>query len=125
MALCHQKGQAMKKMLIASALLLAMSTAWATSKDDVSFAQRQCQQRNNPDKCAIYREIARAYQQERRDTLEYHAATKARRPMAGANYSRNETNIYNGSVNGAYRWNSWRKQYCYHNRNGSVQRCVN
>ena len=115
----------MKKMLIASVLLLAMSTAWATSKDDVSFAQRQCQQRNDPDKCATYREIARAYQQERRDTLEYHAATKARRPMAGANYSRNETNVYYGNGNGAYRWNSGRKQYCYHNSNGSVQRCVN
>ncbi len=124
MALCHQKGQAMKKMLIASVLLLAMSTAWATSKDDVSFAQRQCQQRNDPDKCATYRAVAKAYQREQRDALEHDAAVKANQPMAGANYTDIETNVYMGDGKGGYRWNSNRNQYCYHNSNGSVNRCV-
>ena len=94
----------MKKYLWASVLLLTMTASWATTKDDVNFAQRQCQQR---------------------DALEHDAAVKAKQPMAGANYTDIETNVYYGDGKGAYRWNSGRKQYCYHNSNGSVQRCVN
>ena len=115
----------MKKYLWASVLLLTMTASWATTKDDVNFAQRQCQQRNDPDKCATYRAVAKAYQREQRDALEHDAAVKAKQPMAGANYTDIETNVYYGDGKGAYRWNAGRKQYCYHNSNGSVQRCVN
>ena len=114
----------MKLLLCVSALLFVMPAAWATSKDDVNFDKRQCQQRNDPDKCATYRAVAKAYQREQRDALEHDAAVKAKQPMAGASYTDIETNVYYGDGKGAYRWNSGRSQYCYHNSNGSVQRCV-
>ncbi|UOO89050.1 hypothetical protein LVJ82_16630 [Vitreoscilla massiliensis] len=114
----------MKMMLSLLVLLMATST-WATTQDDVNFAQRQCQQRNDPDKCATYRAVAKAYQREQRDALEHDAAIKAKQAMAGANYTDIETNVYSGDGKGAYRWNGARNKYCYHNSNGSVQRCVN
>ena len=94
------------KMILSSLMLMVATTAWATTQDDVNFAQRQCQQRNDPDKCATYREVAKS-------------------AMAGANYTDIETNVYSGDGKGTYRWNASRNRYCYHNRNGSVQRCVN
>ena len=113
------------KMILSSLMLMVATTAWATTQDDVNFAQRQCQQRNDPDKCATYREVAKAYQREQRDALEHDAAIKAKSAMAGANYTDIETNVYSGDGKGTYRWNASRNRYCYHNRNGSVQRCVN
>ena len=113
------------KMILSSLMLMVATTAWATTQDDVNFAQRQCQQRNDPDKCATYREVAKSYQREQRNVLEYNAAVQARRPMSSAYYNDHETNFYSGNNKGVYRWNASRNRYCYHNRNGSVQRCVN
>lgn len=106
-------------------LLVATLPAFAVTQQDVEFAQRQCQQREDPIKCQVARDLARTYQREQRDRMEYDAAIKSRRPMAGSNNV--DINVNNGYSNyqGEYRWNHARRKYCYHNRSGSVNHCVN
>ena len=103
------------------ALLLANSV-WAVTQQDVDFAQRKCSMRNDPQECATYRSIANAYQREQRDRLEHDAAIKSGQPMQGS--VNIDTNIQT-APNGDYRWNAKRGKYCWHNRSGSVNRCVN
>ena len=106
-----------------SLLSLLSLSAMAITQQDVDFAQRQCAQRGEPYKCRQARDMATTFQREQRDKLEHDAAVKAGKPMAGSvNIDINSD--YGGDGKGAYRWNSGRSQYCYHNSNGSVQRCV-
>ena len=112
----------MKKIILTLALSVISLSTMALTKDDVNFAQRQCQQKNDPAKCRVARDMMRTYQMEQRDKLEHDAAVRS-------------GNAMNGSVNviiddpylgykGDYRWNHSRGRYCYHNSNGSVRSCV-
>ena len=111
----------MKNILLAVALIATPLSALALTQDDVNFAQRQCQQKNDPAKCRVARDMMRTYQMEQRDKLEHDAAVRSGRPM-------------NGSVNviiddpypgykGVHKWNHKYNRYCYHNNDGSVRSC--
>ena len=108
----------MKNLLILAALLPFY--AYGLTADDVSFAQRQCAQRNDPAKCYQARTMSRHYQIQERNKLEYNAAVRANQPMQGSVHVYSEPDF-----NGAYRWNHNAKKYCYHDQYGRVNRCVN
>ncbi|AUZ06320.1 hypothetical protein ADP71_31420 [Vitreoscilla sp. C1] len=114
----------MKIHMIVAAVVATLSVqAWAVSQQDVEFANRQCAQRGEPAKCRIARDLSRAYNQQQRDQLEYDAAVRSGRPMNGSVNVYIDAPSYPGEL-GEYRWNHQRGQYCYHNRSGSVNRCV-
>lgn len=108
----------MKKLLVLAALLPMF--AHAITQDDVNFAQRQCAQRNDYDKCAQARSMSRHYQIQERNKLEYNAALQAGKPMQGGVHIYSEPQPV-----GAYHWNRTYKKYCYHDAGGYVTRCVN
>ena len=112
----------MKNILLALVLSTLPLSAFALTQDDVNFAQRQCQQRNDTGKCRVARDMMRTYQMEQRDKMEYDAAVRARRPMNGSVNVNINSDPYPG-YKGEYRWNHNRGKYCYHNNNGSVRSC--
>ena len=112
----------MKNILLAVALIATPLSALALTQDDVNFAQRQCQQKNDPAKCRVARDMMRTYQMEQRDKLEHDAAVRSGRPMNGSVNVIIDADPYPG-YKGEYRWNHNRGKYCYHNKNGSVRSC--
>ncbi|AUZ05835.1 MULTISPECIES: hypothetical protein [Vitreoscilla] len=112
----------MKLSLVCAIIGLSLPvSAWALSQQDVDFANRQCAQRQDPQKCQTARDLSKAYNEQQRNRLEYDAAVRAGQPMQGS--VRIETNVYGGDNRGAYHWNSRHKKYCHHNSDGSVFRC--
>ena len=112
------------KNIILSVILAALPlSAMALTQDDVNFAQRQCQQKNDPAKCRVARDMMRTYQMEQRDKMEYDAAVRSGNAMNGSVNINIDADPYPG-YKGIYRWNHSRGQYCYHNKSGSVRSCV-
>ena len=74
----------MKNILLSVILAALPLSALALTQDDVNFAQRQCQQKNDPAKCRVARDMMRTYQMEQRDKLEHDAAVRSGRPMNGS-----------------------------------------
>ena len=115
-----------KNILLALTLIAMPLSALAVSKQDVEFAQRQCQQRNDYAKCQTARDMMRTYQMEQRDRLEHDAAVRANQRMeADRRVYIEQNNYYGGDNRGGYKWNSRHNKYCNHNSNGSVYRCYN
>ena len=112
----------MKNILLSVILAALPLSALALTQDDVNFAQRQCQQKNDPAKCRVARDMMRTYQMEKRDKLEHDAAVRSGRPMNGSVNVIIDADPYPG-YKGEYRWNHNRGKYCYHNKNGSVRSC--
>lgn len=108
------------------ALLAVPLASFAISEQDVRFQQRKCSLRNDPGECSTYRSMARQYQMQERDNMEYDAALRSKQRMeADRRVYIEQNNYYGGDNRGGYNWNSKRNKYCNHNSDGSIYKCYN